>query len=104
MALNILVVSHGGMLRAAFGEPKFHNCEYRVYDLRLDGSFVRVSSGAQGKASMPASPLPERNHRTAPLPTLELEKVVVTKVSPVKIFQLRGFIDSIRFERDCRFT
>lgn len=42
MVNHCLVVTHGGFLRASFGEPKYHNCEYRVFDIKSDGSYRRV--------------------------------------------------------------
>ena len=42
---TVLLVSHGGILRAAFGdERRFDNGEFRVYDVREGGTFERVLS------------------------------------------------------------
>lgn len=38
---HILVVSHGGFLRHSFDNVKFDNCEFRVFDLKSDGSYIR---------------------------------------------------------------
>jgi hypothetical protein len=39
-----MVVSHGGLLTAAFGKPEYGNVEFRVFDMvPADGSFTRVS-------------------------------------------------------------
>lgn len=39
-AKTVMVVSHGGFLSTAFGYPKLHNCEIRVFDLTADGRFT----------------------------------------------------------------
>ena len=41
---NVLVVSHGGLLTAAFGTPEYQNVEFRAFDmLPHSGEYVRVS-------------------------------------------------------------
>ena len=41
---TVMVISHGGLLTAAFGGPQYHNCEFRLHDLMpSDGTAVRVS-------------------------------------------------------------
>jgi broad specificity phosphatase PhoE len=42
---TVMVFSHGGLLSEAFGEPKYENCEVRVFDIYRDGAFTRISTG-----------------------------------------------------------
>jgi len=41
-----MLVSHGGFLREAFGEPHLDFCECRALDVNQDGVFARVSGAS----------------------------------------------------------
>ena len=41
--MNVMVISHGGLLTTAFGGPEYGNVEFRLFDVLPDGSFQRVS-------------------------------------------------------------
>ena len=92
---RVLLVGHGGLFKLAFGYPKFHNCEFRVFDILPDGRYVRVATGEEGGAIVPDRP------RTS---ALAVHSIARSKVQGHRIYHIAGCVDGAPFEGAWRLS